>query len=211
MLSKLLLPWAQVQDTFLKREEDNLNYLSFFWPGNGLEMTVEVCWVGWIRRQELNPGAVAPLPYSPSSEAQGNLILREIWSWGKCKDLHEDAFVLGFAPVYFGSHILLLMDVMLRRLSPWCQGGDLLVMDRDAASVDQSIDRGVRCWNNSPDPTERGPNLPLDASEPPEKALGLSLCRYFSSRKNLFLHEGECAVSTYFSLDGFSRFFSGSV
>lgn len=77
---------------------------------------------------------------------------------------------------------------------------------RDAASIDPSTDRGVRSWNNPPDPTERGQNLQLDASEPPEKGLG-----YFSSRKNLFLHEGDYAASTCFSLDGFSRFFSDPV
>lgn len=39
--------------------------------------------VGWIRRQELSPGARAHLPRSPFSEDQG-----ETWPWWKRKDLH---------------------------------------------------------------------------------------------------------------------------
>lgn len=156
--------------------------------------------VGWMRRQELSPGAAAPSHALPALRTRG------IWSWGKWKDLHGVPFLLGFVPCTS----LSLRALVLRRLSqvpgrefagegqgcrlhrskywPWCQVLEQL------------------SWAH----WERPKSL-IIWSEPPEKELGLRLWRCFSSRKNLFLHGGEYALSTCFFLDGFSRFLSGSV
>lgn len=122
--------------------------------------------VGWMRRQELSPGAAAPSHVLPALRTRG------IWFWRKWKYLHRVSFLLGFAPVHIWLTHLSPYEPWCSKGCPRCQGGNLLVRDRDADSTDPSIDHGVRCWNDSPEPTERGQNLSLYDLNPLRKNWG---------------------------------------